>query len=29
MIAAAGFEVLESKVYNPKSRMHCILARKR
>ena len=29
MIADAGFEVLESKVYNPKSGMHCILARKR
>ena len=29
MIADAGFEVLESKVYNPKSRLHCILARRR
>ena len=29
MIANAGFEILESKVYNPKSRLHCILARKR
>jgi 2-polyprenyl-3-methyl-5-hydroxy-6-metoxy-1,4-benzoquinol methylase len=29
MIAGAGFEILESKVHNPKSRLHCILARKR
>ena len=29
MIAAAGFEVEESKVYNPKSRMQCIMARRR
>jgi ubiquinone/menaquinone biosynthesis C-methylase UbiE len=29
MIADAGFEIVESKVYNPKSGMHCILARKR
>jgi 2-polyprenyl-3-methyl-5-hydroxy-6-metoxy-1,4-benzoquinol methylase len=29
MIASAGFEILESRVYNPKSRLHCILARKR
>ncbi len=29
MIANAGFEILESKVYNPKSKLHCILARKR
>jgi 2-polyprenyl-3-methyl-5-hydroxy-6-metoxy-1,4-benzoquinol methylase len=29
MFTAAGFELLESKVYNPKSGMHCILARKR
>lgn len=29
MIADAGFEVIESKVYNPKSGMHCILGRKR
>ena len=28
MITDAGFEVVESKVYNPKSRMQCILARK-
>jgi 2-polyprenyl-3-methyl-5-hydroxy-6-metoxy-1,4-benzoquinol methylase len=28
MIAGAGFEILDSKVYNPKSRLHCILARK-
>jgi 2-polyprenyl-3-methyl-5-hydroxy-6-metoxy-1,4-benzoquinol methylase len=29
MITAPGFEILESKVHNPKSGMHCILARKR
>jgi len=29
MITAAGFDILESKVHNPKSGMHCILARKR
>ena len=29
MIANTGFEVLDSSVYNPKSGMHCILARKR
>ncbi len=29
MIADAGFKILESKVHNPKSRMQCILARKR
>lgn len=29
MIADAGFEVLESKVYNPKSGLQCVLARKR
>ncbi len=29
MITDAGFEVLESKVYNPKSGMQCVLARKR
>lgn len=29
MIWDAGFEILDSKVYNPKSGMHCILARKR
>ena len=28
MLADAGFEVLDSKVYNPKSGMHCFLARK-
>jgi 2-polyprenyl-3-methyl-5-hydroxy-6-metoxy-1,4-benzoquinol methylase len=28
MIANAGLEVLESRVYNPKSRLHCILARR-
>ena len=28
MIRDAGFEILESKVYNPKSGMHCILAQK-
>jgi 2-polyprenyl-3-methyl-5-hydroxy-6-metoxy-1,4-benzoquinol methylase len=29
MITNAGFEILDSEVYNPKSRLHCILARKR
>ena len=29
MIAKANFEILENKVYNPKSGMQCILARKR
>lgn len=29
MIGDAGFEILESKVYNPKSGLQCILARKR
>ena len=29
MITDAGFDVVESKVYNPKSRMQCIMARKR
>jgi len=29
MIADAGFEVIESKVYNPKSGQQCVLARKR
>ncbi len=29
MIADAGFEVLESKVYNAKSGLQCVLARKR
>ena len=29
MIADAGFEILESKVYNPKSGLQCVLARKR
>jgi 2-polyprenyl-3-methyl-5-hydroxy-6-metoxy-1,4-benzoquinol methylase len=29
MITNAGFEILDSGVYNPKSRLHCILARKR
>lgn len=29
MITDAGFEVLESKAYNPKSGLQCILARKR
>ena len=29
MIANAGFEILESRVYNPKSGLRCILARKR
>lgn len=29
MIRDAGFEVLDSRVYNPKSGMHCFLARKR
>jgi len=29
MITNAGFEIIDSKVYNPKSRQHCILARKR
>ncbi|MCP3904853.1 MAG: GNAT family N-acetyltransferase [Planctomycetes bacterium] len=29
MIENAGFEVLESKVHNPKSKQHCILARNR
>ncbi len=28
MIRDAGFEVIESRVYNPKSGMHCILAKK-
>jgi SAM-dependent methyltransferase len=28
MITDAGFEILDSEVYNPKSRLHCILARK-
>ncbi|UCD75766.1 MAG: class I SAM-dependent methyltransferase [Phycisphaerales bacterium] len=28
MIADAGFEVMESKVYNPKSRLQCIMAKK-
>ena len=28
LITDAGFEILDSKVYNPKSRLHCILARK-
>ncbi|MHC5002504.1 MAG: class I SAM-dependent methyltransferase [Planctomycetota bacterium] len=28
MITSAGFEILDSRVYNPKSRLHCILARK-
>ncbi len=29
MTTAAGFDIIESKVHNPKSGMHCILARKR
>ena len=29
MIANAGFEIVDSKVYNPKSRQRCVLARKR
>ncbi len=29
MFTAAGFEIIESTVHNPKSGMHCILARKR
>ena len=29
MITDTGFDVVESKVYNPKSRMQCIMARKR
>ena len=29
MLTSAGFEVVETRVYNPKSRLHCILARKR
>ena len=29
LLAEAGFEVVESTVYNPKSRLQCILARKR
>ncbi len=29
MIADAGFEILDSKVYNAKSGQHCILARRR
>ncbi len=28
MFTAAGFEIIESTVHNPKSGMHCILARK-
>jgi len=28
MIRDAGFEILDSSVYNPKSGMHCLLARK-
>ncbi len=28
MIRDTGFEILDSQVYNPKSRQHCILARK-
>lgn len=29
MMTDVGFEILDSRVYNPKSGMHCILARKR
>jgi hypothetical protein len=29
MIVDAGFEVLQSKVHNPKSGLQCVLARKR
>ncbi|MAE67911.1 MAG: hypothetical protein CMJ18_26965 [Phycisphaeraceae bacterium] len=29
MIADAGFEIIERKVYNPKSGLECVLARKR
>lgn len=29
MFTTAGFDILDSKVYNPKSGMHCITARKR
>lgn len=29
MFTDAGFDIVESKVHNPKSSMHCILARKR
>ncbi len=29
MMTDAGFEILDSNVYNPKSGMHCFLARKR
>lgn len=29
MITTVGFEILESKIYNPVSRLQCILARKR
>jgi 2-polyprenyl-3-methyl-5-hydroxy-6-metoxy-1,4-benzoquinol methylase len=29
MVTAPGFDILDSKVHNPKSGMHCILARKR
>ena len=29
MMTDAGFDILDSKVYNPKSGMHCVLARKR
>ena len=29
MSAAPGFEVMESKVHNPKSRFQCIMAKRR